>query len=105
MNALEEFMEHTEGLEILCARITKGYAFSFDDVDEDAIILPVDYQHEDLVAFLKSLDFNYDNGYGIQYLYGTIWYKDGTWSSRVEYDGSEWWEYNACPMIPNDCRK
>jgi len=49
--------------------------------------------------FLASLDFIYDAGYGGQELYGTIWYTDGTWSERGEYDGSEWWEYKKCPEI------
>ena len=43
---------------------------------------------------------DYDSGYGSQQLFGTIWYKDGTWSTRGEYDGSEWWKYNSCPELP-----
>ena len=50
--------------------------------------------------FLKDLDFQYDNGYGIQQLSGTIWLINGDWFERGEYDGSEWWEYKTCPQIP-----
>lgn len=50
--------------------------------------------------FLRSLNFEYDNGYGGQELYGTIWYDDGSWSERGEYDGSEWWEHKKCPEYP-----
>ena len=32
---------------------------------------------------------------------GTIWYTDGTWSDREEYDGDEWWEHRVCPEIPD----
>ena len=53
-----------------------------------------------LVEVLPQLDFIYDNGYGGQELYGTIWYKDGTWSDRREHDGSEWWAYRKCPELP-----
>ena len=42
---------------------------------------------------LSRLDFEYDDGYGAQELFGCIWYIDGTWSERGEYDGSEWWEH------------
>ncbi len=49
---------------------------------------------------LEKLDFEYDNGYGAQYLTGTIWYTDGTWSERGEYDGSEWWEHKERPPLP-----
>jgi hypothetical protein len=49
------------------------------------------------------LDFEYDNGYGGQELYGTVWLVDETWLSRGEYDGSEWWEHNVLPVIPANC--
>jgi hypothetical protein len=38
-----------------------------------------------------------------QELYGTVWLEDGTWLSRGEYDGSEWWEHNVLPPIPIEC--
>ena len=55
-----------------------------------------------LPEVLPLLDFEYDNGYGGQELFGNIWYKDGTWSERGEYDGSEWWEHKVCPAIPKE---
>ena len=45
------------------------------------------------------MNFEYDNGFGGQELYGTIWLKDGTWCTRGEYDGSEWWEHHERPDI------
>ena len=48
---------------------------------------------------LSSLDFFYNEGYGLQHLYGTILFKDNTWLSRWEYDGSEGWEYNIPPTV------
>jgi hypothetical protein len=47
----------------------------------------------------------YYNGYGSQELFGIIWYVDGSWSERVEYDGSEWWGYRSCPKIPSNVRR
>lgn len=47
----------------------------------------------------------YNNGYGSQLLYGTIWMKDGTWFDRGEYDGSEWWEYRRRPEIPENLKE
>jgi hypothetical protein len=55
--------------------------------------------------FLSNLEFEYDNGYGGQFLYGIIWYKDGTWSDRGEYDGSEWYEYHIVPEIPPNLKR
>jgi|688.fasta_scaffold866154_1 hypothetical protein len=65
------------------------------------LFLPIGYTQEEFNSFLKELDFNYDSGYGGQELYGVIWLEDGTWMSRGEYDGSEWWEHNVVPEIPN----
>ena len=46
---------------------------------------------------LLLLDFDYDDGYGGQELFGYIWYADGTWSDRGEYDGAEWWQHQTRP--------
>jgi hypothetical protein len=69
----------------------------------NAIILKVNHTDDDLEEFRTKLDFKYDSGYGGQELYGTVWLDDGTWLSRGEYDGSEWWEHHACPEIPKEC--
>lgn len=53
-----------------------------------------------LDSVLPNLDFIYDSGYGSQELDGIIWYTDGSWSERREYDGSEWWEHRERPEIP-----
>ena len=94
MNAKQEFIEHIQLRQVKCATIGMG-DFGFHSV----INLKEGYTPEELDAFLEGLDFNYDNGFGGQELFGTIWYTDGTWSTRGEYDGSEWWEYHICPEI------
>jgi len=98
MNAKEEFIKHVGTKQVSCAHIEK--TSSYFDEDKKMYILQLGYTPEQLEQFLKSIDWNYDSGYGGQELYGNIWYKDGTWSSRGEYDGSEWWNYNKCPQIP-----
>ena len=52
-------------------------------------------------ALLNFLNFEYDNGYGLRYLYGKILFKDNSWLERGEYDGSEWWEYKISPKKEN----
>lgn len=107
MNAKQEFIEHTFGKEVLCAQLyTEGeYDDDYLDRMKTYYNLPVDYTAIAVRDFLNSLDFDYDSGYGGQELFGFIWYKDGTWSERGEYDGSEWWVYKSCPSIPNELRK
>ena len=99
MNAKEEFIKHVGGRSVLCAKIQKG-----DDYDDQPSVfnLTTGWGVEDWSKFLTDLDFEYDCGFGGQNLFGTIWYVDGTWSDRGEYDGSEWWNYNQCPNIPKE---
>ena len=103
-NAKKELIMHTHGREILCAYIRFGE--ELDDDNElnkmDIHTLTTGNTKEDLENFLNDIDKDYDSGYGGQELFGTIWYKDGTWSTRGEYDGSEWWENHICPEIPKE---
>lgn len=57
--------------------------------------------------FTKLADFDYDNGYSGQRIANdlVIVYSDDHWSSRGEYDGSEWWEYNEKPLIKPDHKR
>lgn len=55
-----------------------------------------------LSEVLLELDFEYDEGYGSQELFGFIWYNGCTWSERSEYDGSECWQYKKRPDLSID---
>ena len=93
----QEFLNTTAEFKVICAeiKIMKSY---FEENKEDInAILPVDFTDEEYEKFLQDIDVEYDNGYGIQHLYGTIWCKDGVWIERGEYDGAEWWEYKKTP--------
>ena len=100
MNAKKEFLKHTEGKEVYCVAIEY---FEFYGRDSKEFNLPINYSEEDFSNFLDLLDFEYDDGYGSQELFGTIWYKDGTWSDRWEYEGDECWEHKQYPAIPKEC--
>jgi hypothetical protein len=89
MNAKEELLKHIGDREVKYVRVIRG-GFRKTVVLEGT-----------LDEVLPRLDFDYDNGYGSQELEGTVWYSDGTWSERGEYDGSEWWEHRECPPLPN----
>jgi hypothetical protein len=112
-NAKQEFLIHIRSQfvppiesNVLCASIQKGDDYGDDEeIIERTFILTTGYSQEDWNEFLSKLDFIYDSGYGGQELFGTIWYTDGTWSDRREYDGSEWYEYHICPEIPENVRR
>ena len=99
-NAKEEFLNMVKNEVVICATIS--YRNCWDHKTGSKHILPVTYTEEQYTAFIKSLDFEYDAGYGGQELFGTVWFKNGTWADRGEYDGSEWWEHHVCPVVPKE---
>lgn len=50
----------------------------------------------------QAILIDYYNGYGTAAIHHclVIVYTDKTWSSRGEYDGSEWWKWNQIPERP-----
>lgn len=73
------------------------YDWNYDENSYKNIKLSSNHNNIQLNQFLLDLDFEYDNGFGLQELFGYIVFNDNTWLSRHEYDGSENWEYNHCP--------
>ena len=87
-NAKEEILEHIGDKDVDLVRIV---------FDRTCFGEPIKIIEGSLSEVLTLLDFQYDSGFGAMRLNGYIWYKDGTWSERGEYDGSEWWEYKKLP--------
>jgi hypothetical protein len=117
-NAKIEFLNHISNRVVICASIRRGYDWDWDSRANLNFALQYDYSalntvfnlttgwdKEDWDNFLSDLDFDYDSGYGVQNLFGTIWYEDGSWSDRGEYDGSEWYDHHVCPPIPEDLNR
>lgn len=103
-NAMNEFIGLFNSFEeipqsVVCAHLE--YRPYYDD--DNKYTLMVDYTPDQLASFLKSLDFHYDAGFGMQHLYGYIWLKHGAWYERHEYDGAEGWVRKQTPRIPDDC--
>lgn len=103
MHARNELEEILSGLpnKIICAKII------YDDYKLPAkeIILREEYTLEEYDLFFNQLDFEYDDGYGLQHLYGLIWLDRGKWLEREEYDGSEWWAIREYPKIPKELKQ
>lgn len=89
INAKVEIVEHIGERKVELVRVVFGRIYGND---KKIIEGSLEY-------VLPMLDFNYDDGYGSRHLHGYIWYADGTWSSRGEYDGSEWWEHHSRPPM------
>lgn len=109
MNAKQELLDKIESYPvqvwftkpytIKCCEIRMEYWELSDTSNE--ILLREGYTQEEYQEFLEKLDFEYDSGYGIQHMYGTVWFTEpGVWMERRDYDGSEWWEIYKCPEIP-----
>lgn len=101
MNAQVEFINIVGTKEILCAIVSKEIWGEKNKI----AILKIAHSKEEYNQFLQSLDYSYSNGYGGQEIFGTIWFVDGTWADRGEYDGSEWWEHHKCPEVPDNLMK
>ena len=105
INAKEELLSSIKesGATLRCAIIKVGY----EEYDEPQKVYSLrnEYTFCEVETFLNSLDFTYDNGYGAQHLYGTVWLYDGTWLERREYDGSEWWNVCSAPTIPDELKQ
>ena len=105
MNAKDELLKIVSklGLKIEKAKIACNLKTEFDDSGnwyysfEKLLELKKDYSGFELEMFLSDLDFNYDNGFGSQYLFGFVWFDEGSWLERYEYDGYERWDYKKTP--------
>jgi hypothetical protein len=96
MNAKQELLAHIEKIERRKNNSVKFVSIVFEKSWGNEILIK-----GTLEEVLPKLDFDYNDGYGSQELDGTIWFSDGTWSEREEYDGSEYWEYKlGCPDLP-----
>lgn len=81
---------------LICATVTRSSKKS------STFLLPLKSTKEVVKQFFTSLNFDYDNGYGFQEVYGILWFKDGSWAKRVNYNGSEWWQLYELPSIPKE---
>lgn len=81
-----------------CAAIMHN---TLDSPHAEVMALREGYSSDELEEFLESLDFDYDDGYGTQELFGFVWFTDGSWLGRHEYDGSESWEHHVSPVPPD----
>lgn len=103
-NAREEFEKHVGNKSgVQCAMLSWGDSeCSWPGEEVERVLLHPGFTEKDYNDFLNRINENYNAGYGCQELFGTIWYTDDTWSDRREYDGSEWWEHQTCPTLPEE---
>ena len=87
MNAQKELIEHVANRKVSLVRIAMSNGYGEEPRRIEGTLDEV----------LPQLNFEYDDGFGGQNLFGYIWYEDGTWSDRGEYDGSEWWQHQEVP--------
>ena len=97
MNTKLEFLNLTKSNKLLCSTITLSY---YDFNGSTTFNLKPGYTPEEYNLFIKHLDFDYDDGFGSQHLFGTIWCDNGVWFDRHEYNGSECWNFHKYPIIP-----
>lgn len=99
-NVKNELLAHVGSMDNVKAVQLKYERRTRNLKSEQLFHLPEGYSEEVLADFLHNIDFAYDDPCGWQQLFGFIWWKDGTWSSRYAYDGKEWWVHNEAPKYP-----
>lgn len=72
-----------------------------DSETQKKFILPFGYTGKEYESFMSQVDLEYDNEVGNQELFGTVWFKDGSWAERIDSDGAEWWEIKQVRNPPN----
>lgn len=95
MNAKKEFLKHIMGRgKVVCAKIQYAGDYGYGPIE--TFYLPQYYEKKTYDDFCNLLDFNYDEESGGQELFGIILF-EGSYSTRGEYDGSEWWQNHKIP--------
>lgn len=92
--------------DIFCAEL------SFDQKDvtrldrepstgRENILLRIGYTPENMTEFMERVTFWYSLNYAGQKIFGTLWFKDGSWAERYEENGWEEWRYYTRPDVPD----
>lgn len=97
MNVLEEFKDHLQERTIKCAIIEITYPIKVEAV------LKCYYSTKELSIFLSKI--NIDDKEEVFDINGTIWYKDGSYSTRRGDNVSEWWEHFSAPKLPKKVKR
>ena len=99
-NALEEFRAFLKRSSLTWHHVEAVKFRWISDGDYDGVeFVSFSDSLADIMNWLEKKD--YDAGYGHQYLDGIVWFNDGTWAERGEYDGSEWWIHQKRPEVPS----
>lgn len=102
LNKIEQINKLLNGTKMICATINTNSYNRWNDGEPISYILKQEHTPLELERFLSSLDFEYHEGYGLQELYGTVWFTNGIWMDRYEYNGSEHWDIHKYPAIPHE---
>jgi hypothetical protein len=89
-NAKQEFLDFIkEKPAVKCAWVEYSPSFTSE---EKRYILNPDYTRKEFEELLNCLDFDYNAGHKIYpCIFGVIFFSDGTWAERDEYEGAEKW--------------
>lgn len=104
MNALKEFnnlvnrVKEDYKADVVAFQISVKHVFIAGNLNDDTT-------QEEMDELIQHLDLEYDDGYGTQELYGRVWFTNGVWAERHEYDGSECWLVKSYPELPEFNRR
>ena len=106
INAKKEFLSHIGAVE----QYLKSAKVIFTDCDMGSVVAELfeSHAHSDLDVFLNKLNgFEYYQSNVAQYITGTIWFEDGSYSTHEDFgNGVEKWVYheNGCSCRFCECK-
>ena len=101
MNLLEETKYNICDRDVEYLNIIVNKHIDYDNNENSDVlnvVLNPGFTQTEFDEVFKQLNFNYNNGYGCQYVYGFVVFKDGSWLERDSYDGSEDWRLVTKPQ-------
>ena len=92
MTAKQELLQHIKDNQVDYVKIYRThFDYYIDDYKEQIIQGTLD-------EVLPLLDFEYEE---VNEIHGTIWYVDGSWSCRDEYNDMPFWSRYVRPTMPS----
>lgn len=80
--------------------VTAETLIKHSEMFDKMVVLKENWNAVEWCEFLTELNFNYNNYANRQFLYGFVWFKDGSWLERYFGGSFEHWVHKRTPDIP-----
>jgi len=104
LNELNKLNKTVQDIEWFSIQLRVGRHMDFE-TNQETFDLALDFNFDSSTHDERMFDYiidqmeqiDYDEGYGRQYVFGHVVFKDGSWLERVSLDGAEEWQLVVKP--------